>query len=118
MAGLASCRERSAGHSVVSAAKFTFEVDHLVQAHQALIIAKVAEASEMAAGNNVEPIHEIAEHLEVAVHFLEERSAMVTGKNRECLVSALGQFGKVVDDLHFASEEKMPAASVRRSRKS
>ena len=71
-----------------------------------LITTKVAEAGTLLADKKVEPIHEIGEQLEAAVHVLEEKSTMVTGDKKTRLASALKQLDKAVDDLHHAAQEK------------
>lgn len=77
-----------------------------IKAAWTLITAKVAEAGKLLADKKVEPIHEIGEQLEAAVHVLEEKSSMVTGDKKTWLASALKQLDKAVDDLHHAAEEK------------
>jgi len=71
-----------------------------------LITTKVAEAEKHLADKKLEPIHEIGEQLEAAVHVLEEKSDMVTGDKKTRLASALKQLDKAVDDLHHAAEDK------------
>lgn len=71
-----------------------------------LITAKVEEANKLLADKKVDPIHEIGEQLEAAVHVLGEKSTMVTGDKKTRLSSALKQLDKAVDDLHHAAEGK------------
>ena len=80
-----------------------------VKAAWTLITTKVAEAGKLLADKKVEPVHEIAEHLEAAVAVLEEKSTMVTGDKKTRLASALKQLGKAVDDLHHAGEDNNAA---------
>jgi len=77
-----------------------------IKAAWTLITTKTAEATKLLAEKKVEPIHEIGEHLEAAVHVLEEKSTMVTGDKKTRLTSALKQLDKAIDDLHHAAEEK------------
>jgi hypothetical protein len=76
-----------------------------IKAAWTLITAKTAEAAKLLTEKKVEPIHEIAEHLDAAVHVLEEKSTMVTGEKKNRLTSALKQLEKAVDQLHHAAEE-------------
>ena len=77
-----------------------------IKAAWTLITTKMAEATKLMAEKKVEPIHEIAESIDAAVHVLEEKSTMVTGDKKNRLASALNQLDKAVDDLHHAAEEK------------
>jgi hypothetical protein len=77
-----------------------------IKAAWTLIAAKVAEVGKLLADKKVEPIHEIGEQLEAAVHVLEEKSTMVMGDKKKRLASALKQLDKAVDDLHHAAEDK------------
>lgn len=77
-----------------------------IKAAWTLITAKVEEADKLLADKKVEPIHEIGEQLEAAVHVLEEKSTMVSGDKKTRLTSALKQLDKAVDDLHHAAEGK------------
>ena len=84
--------------------KVTPPVD--IKAAWSLITTKVAEANRLLADKKVEPIHEIGEQLEAAVHVLQEKSPMVTGDRKIRLSSVLKQLDKAVDDLHHAAEDK------------
>jgi hypothetical protein len=77
-----------------------------IKAAWSLITAKLADAGKLLAEKKVEPIHEITEHLEAAVHVLGEKSDMVTGEKKARLTSALKQLDKAVDELHHGAEEK------------
>jgi len=77
-----------------------------IKAAWSLITTKVAEANRLLADKKVEPIHEIGEQLEAAVHVLQEKSPMVTGDRKIRLSSVLKQLDKAVDDLHHAAEDK------------
>lgn len=95
------------GHGKESHFKVTPPAD--LKAAWSLISAKVAEAEKSVAANNVESVHEITEHIEAAVHVLQEKSTMVTGEKQTRLTSALKQLDKAVDDLHHAAEDKKTA---------
>lgn len=73
------------------------------------IATKLDEADKNIASKNVEPLHEISEYIEAAVHVLQEKSTMVTGEKLKRLESALKQFDKTVDDFHHAAEDKKAA---------
>ncbi len=74
-----------------------------------LLSTKLAEAEKSLADKKVDTIHEAAEHLEAAVHVLQEKSTMVTGEKQNRLASALKQLDKAVDDLHHAAEDNKAA---------
>jgi flagellin-specific chaperone FliS len=76
-----------------------------IKAAWTLITAKTKEARQLLAEKKIEPLHEMTEHLEAAVHVLEEKSTMVTGEKKRRLASALKQLDKSVDELHHAAEE-------------
>ncbi|MBX9682242.1 MAG: hypothetical protein K2X41_00485 [Hyphomicrobium sp.] len=67
---------------------------------------KIGEAETLIAEKKIEPIHEIGEQLEGAIHTLEEKSDMVNDANKPKLVSVLKQLDKSADDLHHAAEGK------------
>lgn len=77
-----------------------------VKAAWTLIATKVADAEKSLAAKQLDPIHEMGEHIEAAVHVLEEKSTMVTGDKKNRLSSALKQLDKAVDDFHHAAEDK------------
>jgi hypothetical protein len=77
-----------------------------IKAAWTLISSKVAEAEKLLADKRIEPIHEIGEQLEAAVHVLQEKSETVTGDAKIRLASALTQLGKAIDGLHHAAEDK------------
>lgn len=77
-----------------------------VKAAWTLIATKVADAEKSLAPKQLDPIHEMGEHIEAAVHVLEEKSTMVTGDKKNRLSSALKQLDKAVDDFHHAAEDK------------
>lgn len=77
-----------------------------VKAAWTLITAKLSEAEKSLAAKQLDPIHEMGEHIEAAVHVLEEKSTMVTGDKKTKLSSALKQLDKAVDDFHHAAEDK------------
>lgn len=77
----------------------------------AFMATKIDEAGKLLDGNKIEPLHEIGEQMEGAVHTLEERSDMVGGDAKTKLASALKQLDKAVDDLHHAAEKKDAAAA-------
>jgi len=77
-----------------------------VKAAWTLIAAKVGEVEKSLASKQLDPIHEMGEHIEAAVHVLEEKSTMVTGDKKNRLGSALKQLDKAVDDFHHAAEDK------------
>ena len=71
-----------------------------------LITTKVSEAEKSLAAKQLDPIHEIGEHIETAVQVLEEKSTMVSGDKKTRLTSTLKQLDKAVDEFHHAAEEK------------
>ena len=71
-----------------------------------LITTKVSEAEKSLAAKQLDPIHEIGEHIEAAVQVLEEKSTMVSGDKKTRLTSTLKQLDKAVDEFHHAAEEK------------
>jgi hypothetical protein len=77
-----------------------------VKAAWTLITTKVSEAEKSLAAKQFDPIHEIGEHIEAAVHVLKDKSTMVAGDKKAKLTSAIEQLDKVVDDFHHAAEEK------------
>ena len=95
------------GHGKESHFKVTPPAD--LKAAWSLISTKLAEAEKSVAANKIEPVHEITEHIEAAVHVLQEKSTMVTGEKQTRLTSALKQLDKAVDDLHHAAEDKKTA---------
>jgi len=95
------------GHGKESHFKVTPPAD--LKAAWSLISTKVAEAEKSIAENKIEPVHEITEHIEAAVHVLQEKSTMVTGEKQTRLTSVLKQLDKAVDDLHHAAEDKKAA---------
>lgn len=70
------------------------------------ITAQVAEVEKHVAAKAVEPVHEIGEHLEGAIHTLEEKSDMVAADQKAKLSAVLKQLDKAADELHHAGEEK------------
>lgn len=72
----------------------------------AFMKAKVGEAETLVSENKIEPVHEIGEQLEGAIHTLEEKSDMVTEANKPKLASVLKQLDKSADELHHAAEGK------------
>jgi len=78
-----------------------------------LITTKVSEAEKSLAAKQLDPIHEIGEHIEAAVQVLEEKSTMVSGDKRTRLTSTLKQLDKAVDEFHHAAEEKLGLASAK-----
>jgi hypothetical protein len=70
------------------------------------ITAQVAEAEKHVAAKAVGPVHEIGEHLEGAIHTLEERSDMVAADQKTKLAAVLKQLDKAADELHHAGEDK------------
>ena len=77
-----------------------------VKAAWTLITTKVSEAEKSLASKQFDPIHEIGEHMEAAVHVLKDKSTMVADDKKAKLSSAIEQLDKVVDDFHHAAEEK------------
>lgn len=73
---------------------------------------KIREADTLVADNKIEPVHEIGEQLEGAIHTLEEKSDMVSEPNKAKLTSVLKQLDKSADDLHHAAEAKDAAAAA------
>lgn len=71
----------------------------------ALLTTKIAEAEKHLSESKLGPVHEIGEHLEAAVHTLQEKSDMVAADKKSNLSSALKQLDKAVDALHHAAEE-------------
>ena len=67
---------------------------------------KVSEAEKSLAAKQFDPIHEIGERIEAAVHVLKDNSTMVAGDKKAKQNSAIEQLDKVVDDFHHAAEEK------------
>ena len=78
----------------------------------AFIKTKVDEADTSVAENKIEPVHEIGEQLEGAIHTLEEKTDVVSQSNKVKLTSVLKQLDKSADDLHHAAESKDPAAAA------
>ncbi len=70
------------------------------------ITAQVAEVEKHVAAKAVEPVHEIGEHLEGAIHALEEKSNMVAADQKTKLTAVLKQLDKAADELHHAGEDK------------
>lgn len=70
------------------------------------ITVQVAEAEKHVAAKAVEPVHEIGEHLEGAIHTLEEKSDMVAADQKAKLSAVLKQLDKAADELHHAGEDK------------
>ena len=70
-----------------------------------LITGKIADAEKHLSESTVEPVHEIGEQLEAAVHTLQEKSDMVAAEKKANLTSALKQLDKAIDGLHHAAEE-------------
>lgn len=70
------------------------------------ITAQVAEVEKHVAAKAVEPVHEIGEHLEGAIHTLEEKSDMVAADQKTKLAAVLKQLDKAADELHHAGEDK------------
>jgi len=95
------------GHAKESHFKVTPPAD--LKAAWTLLSTKLGEAEKNLIEKKVEAIHEVAEHLEAAVHALQEKSTMVTGDKQTRLASALKQLDKAVDDLHHAAEDKKTA---------
>lgn len=109
--GLALAQEKKEhGHGKESHFKVTPPAD--VKAAWTLITGKVSEAEKSLAAKQLDPIHEMGEHIEAAVHVLEEKSTMVTGEKKTRLGSALKQLDQAVDDFHHAAEDK-DAAKIR-----
>ena len=75
-----------------------------VKAAWTLITTKVSEAEKSLASKQFDPIHEIGEHMEAAVHVLKDKSTMVAYDKKAKLSSAIEQLDKVVDDFHHAAE--------------
>lgn len=71
-----------------------------------LIATKLAEAETALGAKNLDGAHSAAEHLEAAVHTLENKTDAVPADQRTKLASALKQFDKAIDELHHGTEEK------------
>jgi hypothetical protein len=69
-----------------------------------LITAKLTEAETAIGGNKLTGAHEAGEHMEAAVHTLQEKSDMVAEGSKAKLTSALKQLDKAVDELHHGAE--------------
>lgn len=72
----------------------------------AFVTTQVAEAEKHVASKTVEPVHEIGEQLEGAIHTLEEKSDMVAAEQRTKFTAVLKQLDKAADELHHAGEDK------------
>ncbi|MFN0218232.1 MAG: hypothetical protein ACKVP4_05380 [Hyphomicrobium sp.] len=70
----------------------------------AFMTTKIGEAEKLLDEKKIEPVHEIGEQIEGAVHTLEEKSDMVAADAKTKLASALKQLDKAVDDMHHAAE--------------
>ena len=103
-AGPATAQKKEHSHGKESHFKVTPPAD--IKAAWSSLAAKISEAEKSLAAKQLEPIHEMGEHIEAAVHVLEEKSTMVTGEKKTRLSSALKQLDKAVDEFHHAAEEK------------
>jgi hypothetical protein len=83
-----------------------------IKAAWTLVTTKVAEAEKHLADKKTEPVHEIGEQLEVAVHVLQEKSDMVADNAKARLASALTQLDKAIDGMHHAAEDKDAAQAA------
>jgi len=72
----------------------------------ALITGKVSEAEAALAAKNLHAAHEASEHMEAAVHTLQEKSDMVAVDAKTKVASALKQLDKAVDEIHHSTEEE------------
>ena len=70
------------------------------------ITAQVAEAEKHIAAKVIDPVHEIGEQLEGAIHTLEEKSDMVAADQKTKFAAVLKQLDKAADELHHAGEDK------------
>lgn len=77
----------------------------------AFMTTKIGEAEKLLDEKKIEPVHEIGEQIEGAVHTLEEKSDMVADDAKTKLASALKQLDKAVDDMHHAAESNDAAAA-------
>jgi hypothetical protein len=69
------------------------------------VVEKIAEADKLIAAKTIDPVHEIGEQLDDALHTLEEKSDMVTGDAKIKLAAILKQLDKSADELHHAAED-------------
>jgi hypothetical protein len=99
--------EHGAGHEH-KAEKPHFEAKSFASPKEAwtFIIEKTAEADKLVAAKTIEPVHEIGEQLDDALHTLEEKSDMVTGDSKTKLAAILKQLDKSAEELHHAAEDK------------
>lgn len=72
----------------------------------AFVTTQVAEAEKHVAAKAVEPVHEIGEQLEGAIHTLDEKSDMVAAEQKTKFTAVLKQLDKAADELHHAGEDK------------
>lgn len=70
------------------------------------------EAEKLIGEKKLEPVHEIGEQLDAAIHTLEEKSDMVTAENKTKLTALLKQLEKTADDLHHAAEKNDEAGAM------
>lgn len=76
-----------------------------VKAAWALLSAKVAASETALQAKDVQAAHEASEHMEAAVHTLQDKSD-VPADAKAKLASALKQLDKAVDEIHHSTEEK------------
>lgn len=72
----------------------------------ALLVSKAAESDAALGENKVDIAHQAGEHIEAAVHTLQEKSDMVPADAKSKLSSALKQLDKAADEMHHGAEEK------------
>ena len=77
-----------------------------------LMTAKVAAADTALTAKDVSAVHEASEHMEAAVHTLQEKSDMVAADARAKVASALKQLDKAVDEIHHSTEDKNADAAA------
>lgn len=76
-----------------------------VKAAWAFMVLKIGEAEKSIGEKKLEPVHEIGEQMEGAVHTLEDKSDMILADAKPKLASVLKQLDKAVDDMHHGAEK-------------
>lgn len=65
-----------------------------------------ADAQQKLETGDIEPVHELAEHIGSAVHTLEDKSEAAGDDTKDKLAAVLKQLDKAADELHHAAESK------------
>ena len=71
-----------------------------------MIVTKLDEGTKGVDSKNADALHDVADHLEAAGHYLGDNSGIVAGEAKTRLDSTLKQYDKSVHGLHEAAEAK------------